>query len=226
MRARHMLILLLILVLATAAACSSPSPAEPLDPENGALDPIDLSGDDETDPGEEDTGEFDEIDLSMGCPDEPTYFSLDLTYLYHVDDAKGYLEERTAEGASVQVQISSTVSGSNRDPIDVIIEGQSGDCPITGEAGLNIQVTGTCSMGVASLTISEEYENYRRSVECPGQDPIVFTDSVIPFPGFIGDFNISMNGDTQGVRQVLDQFILIYEYTLRPEEVVPIPTPE
>ena len=60
MRARHRLILLLIFILAAAAACSSPPSPEPMEPEDGALDQIDLSGD-------ADEGEFDEIDLSMGC---------------------------------------------------------------------------------------------------------------------------------------------------------------
>jgi len=217
MRARHLLILLLIILLAGAAACSSPPSPEPMGPEDGAFDPIDLSG-------EGDEGEFEPIDLSMSCPDTPTLFSLDLNYMYHVEDAKGYLEERTAEEASIQVQIGSTVSGSTWNPIEIIIEGQSQDCPITGEAYMTIEVTGSCSNGVATLNIMEEYEYYRRSIECPGQDPIVFTDSVAPFPGFLGDFNLSMDGDTEGFRQVLDQFTLIYEYTLRPEEVPPLTT--
>lgn len=142
--------------------------------------------------------------------------------MYRVEDENGYLVERTPDDASVQVEIGSIVSGSTYNPIEVIIEGQSGDCTISGEAYLLVEVSGTCESGVATLTIDEEYELYRRSVQCPGQPAMEYTDSVIPYPGYNGEFNLSQSGDTQGVRQELDQFTLIYEYTLRPEELVPI----
>jgi hypothetical protein len=179
------------------------------------------SSEDETS-GDEEDGALDEIDLSMSCPDDPVIFQVFLDYQLNAEEDDGYIYERTDPSVGVPVEIHGS-QVLDLEPADiqgvripVTIEGVSGDCTITGMAEISLQIGGTCHSGIATLDIQGTYEIYHRSINCPGQPPVEFTDSLFPGPSVTADFNISSSGDTFDWSQDAGQMQFIYKWTLRP----------
>lgn len=225
-RTTFRLAILLIFGLALSSGCGllGEGPSEEGD---GAFDEIDLSGGDDG-TGEDENGEngedveFDEIDLSMRCPEDPVIYGVYLDYQLNIDEDDGYIHERTDPSVGVPVEIhGSEAAGSvpaNTFPvtIPVTIEGVSGQCTISGMAEISLAIHGTCEDGVATLDIEGEYEIYHRSVQCPGRPSIDYTESAFPGPSVTADFILSNSGDTFDWSQNAGAVEFIYKWTLKP----------
>jgi hypothetical protein len=170
--------------------------------------------------GDEEDDAFDEIDLSVGCPEELAVYNLYLDFQLNVEEDDGYIHERTDPSASVSVQI----SGSNvlyfgdLETIPVTIEGASGDCTITGNAEISLSVSGYCELGVATLDIRGTYQSYQRSIICPGAPTVHSSDSLFAGPSITADFNLvsSPNGDTVENSWETEGMQFIYAWILKP----------
>lgn len=164
---------------------------------DGGSDEGSSNGDESS--GDEEDDAFDAIDLSsLGCPEEPTIFAIYLDFQLNVEEDDGYIHERTDPSVGVPL----TIHGSevhytpNLAAIPVSIDGKSGDCTITGNAQISLQMDGTCENSTVSLDIHGSYDFYQRSILCPGEPSVDAVDSLFPGPSITSDFHLSIHGDT------------------------------
>ena len=178
------------------------------------------SNEDETS-GDEEDGALDEIDLSVGCPEDTAIYDLFLDFQLNVEEDEGYIYERTDPSVGVPVQIYGSgvlYFPDMANTIPVTIEGASGDCTITGNAQISLQISGYCEFGVATLDIRGRYDSYQRSIICPGVPTVHASDSFFAGPSITADFNLvsSPNGDTVENSWETEGMQFIYAWILKP----------
>jgi hypothetical protein len=187
------------------------------------------SEDDDTDSSDsEESGEeeFEGFDFTsyFDCPDEPYRFALFVDFSLYAEDDEGFYTQRTHNEGDVNINYA--VLNISKQGVDqvydtivpIVIEGESGDCFVTGDGAIRLTVSGTCSGQKAHIEVLGTYESWSQTIKCPGEAPVTASDSAYPAPSLDGDFWLTTAGDTISEGMNFEQLKFAYRWTLKAYE--------
>ncbi len=181
------------------------------------------SADDSSESEESGDEGLDEIDPTsyFDCPNEPRSFALFVDFSLYAEDDEGFYTQKTHNEGDLNINyVVLNISKQGVEQVwdavvPIIIEGESGDCFVSGEGAIRLNVSGTCSGQKAHLEVLGTYDSWSQTIKCPGEAPVTGSDSAYPAPSLDGDFWLTTAGDTISEGINFEQVQFAYRWTLK-----------